>query len=338
MFYYMTTIRTSEELFTFLTRSNEILSNTTINILSTIDMKKFKEINNKSFILNNVTFNGNNRSIINLNLLNPLFKSVDKKSTIKYVYLNKVNNGNGFVLKNEGLIMECSLDTIYADNKDINSLMVSENYGTIKNSTIVNSYIVYTKPNTIVMGLLCGTNFNIIDNCSSKRNTINNEQFVAGGLVGINKGTITKCYVELLNNNSLYTGSLVGDVDSNSNINCCQINNLTLNDNGNNNGIIFSRVINNNFKISCININPKVFNKYIDTDIMNKYKDNIQNIMIKSKYNDLFTINNSLECVSNMKIRPDTFMNVKNDSNWVYLMILFLLICIIIYLLKFYKK
>ncbi len=325
-------INTQDQLTTFLTQQNKNLSNITININKIIDMKNIN-INNTSFILDNVIFNGKNRSIKNLNLSNPLFTHVKSNSIIKYINLSKFNNV--LILKNEGSVENCILDGIYATNKNINSFMVSENIGKIYDCAIVNCNIKNTQPNTISMGLICGTNIGTIDSCESKRNNLSNLKYVAGGLVGINKGIITKCYVENLINTSAYSGGLVGDIDNNSNINNCLIDTVILN----NNGLVFARVLNNNFKVSCIKIKSNVFNKYIKNDIMNNHKDKIENIMVNNVYNDLFNINNSINCFSTMKNSIENFMNI--DLSFlniiIFLIILFLLISIIIYL-KFYKK
>ncbi len=332
-------ISTAEQLYNFLTQPTEILSNINININKPIDMKKYKNIINKSFILDKVIINGNNRIISNLNLINPLFKNINKNSIIQYINLNKINNI--FVDKNEGLINECILDNIYANNKNINSFMVSENNGIIKNSTIINSYIIHYSPNNIVMGLLCGINNNIIENCSSKNNFITNKMFVAGGLVGINKGSINKCYVEYLNNKSLFAGGLVGDIYSNSNINNCQVNFITLNNNQtSNNGIIFIRAMNNIFNISCIKINSKVFDKYINNDIMNNYTNNIKNIQVNDIYNNKFNLDINNLCFSEMKIRKDLFenTNIKNNNMLIYFIIFILLICAGIYISRCRNK
>jgi hypothetical protein len=293
---------------------------------------KNKSINNKSFILNNVTFNGNNRNISNLNLKNPLFSNVKNNCTIQNVNLFRINNI--FIIKNEGLLTGCSLENVYAINKNVNSFMVSENYGTIKESSIINCNIIHNNINNISMGLLCGKNFGIIRECESKRNTIINKQFVAGGLVGYNEGEITKCYVERLINNSKFSGGLVGDINNGSNINDCQINSL------NKNNIIFARALSNNFKINCIKINSNIANKYLNTDIMNNYKNNISNIKIGNNFTNKFTINNSNNCFSEMKIRMDNFMNtdIINTPNIIIFLIILLLLIITIYFIKFHNK
>ena len=118
------------------------------------------------------TFDGNHKSLINLN--GCVFDEVTKDGTVKDLYIVNANKKYGKKYS------KCAA-------------LADDNYGEIQNCAVIDSE--YAVENNLAdSGLLVGFNKGVISKCKVENCTIDAHGANIGGIVGRNDGTVSECY------------------------------------------------------------------------------------------------------------------------------------------------
>ncbi len=223
----------------------------TIKLTSDIDMENQK-IDDSSFVLQNIIFDGNNKTISNLNLAKKFIVSIDKDSILKDTNfkncncINLIDTNDGIITNcsfknascsvsslvnsNNNLITKCTFNEIKITNIEFSSLSNNNNIGVIaakNNGTIssctVNNVII--KANNSYSGGICGVlSKGTISSCSVENiKSITSENTICGAICGlVEYGTIEKCkiFTNTINKKiAIIIGKLLNNTQT-TNINC----------------------------------------------------------------------------------------------------------------------
>jgi hypothetical protein len=199
----------------------------TIKLINDIDMKN-QTIDASTMNLTNMIFDGNNKTITNLNI-SIFINIIDDRSTLKNIIF-KDYTCDYLIVYNGGKITDCK----FKNAKCTNSALVRQNYGEIFKCAFDNIEITNTIPSSEMnkyLGVVSIHNSNTISKCNVKNIKINattGSEFYAGGICGsMINSLVLECSVDNINTNtnSIVFGGICGLVLSGS-IEKCNISNI----------------------------------------------------------------------------------------------------------------
>ncbi len=245
-----------------------------IKLLNNINMSN--QLINAPLNINNFIFDGNFKTIININCKTFLINQIDNLSSIQNVIFNNYQC-ESFININEGTIINCKFN----NGKCKSSALVNRNSNLISNCRF-NNITLTTDILITQAGVVANTSTDLskIELCR-----VNNIIFMGdgffGGIVGnLIAGTIVNSSVSNIRNDNINSqtykiGGICGKVSSSDcSIDKCNIDIIT----NNNTSIIIGKIMNSNIKINCLTFKTKKGDKEDNKPIDLKYNREAENI------------------------------------------------------------